>query len=166
MKTRIFYVFQQKKRKNILKKLVVIQEGFTFALSKIKIKQPKPYGSTVKPNLMTTKGNVLEMIEAMHGNDTCVFTADAQGYNGEYHRIYVDDLLDDVELGDESWELAGFSKLNEGDIDVDEFCQDFTDELIDGVKEGIKKGEYYLATFTREECGYGEVGTYQVLVWE
>lgn len=113
---------------------------------------------------MTTKGNVLEMIEAMHGNDTCVFTADAQGYNGEYHRIYVDDLLDDVELGDESWELAGFSQLAEGDIDVEEFCQEFDDEEIEAVKEGIKNGEYYLATFTREECGYGEVCTYQVLV--
>lgn len=152
-------------RKNILKKLVVIQEAFTFASSKIKIKQPKPYGSTVKPNLMTTKGNVLEMIEAMHGNDTCVFTADAQGYNGEHHRIYVDDLLDSAEFEDESWELAGFSQLTEGDIDVDEFCQEFTDEEIEAVKEGIKNGEYYLATFTREECGYGEVGTYQVLVW-
>ena len=52
---------------------------------------------------MTTKGNVLEMIEAMHGNDTCVFTADAQGHNGEYHRIYVDDLLDSAEFEDESW---------------------------------------------------------------
>ena len=113
-----------------------------------------------------TKENALEMIESMHGNDTCIHTADAQGNNGWFNRIYVDDLLDRAELGDESWALAGFSKLAEGDIDVDEFCQDFTDELIDGVKEGIKKGEYYLATFTREECGYGEVGTYQVLVWE
>ena len=115
---------------------------------------------------MTKKGNVLEMIEAMHGNDTCVFTADAQGHNGEYHRIYVDDLLDSAEFEDESWELAGFSQLTEGDIDVEEFCQEFDDEEIEAVKEGIKNGEYYLATFTREECGYGEVGTYQVLVWE
>ena len=91
---------------------------------------------------------------------TCVYTADSQGYNGWYSEIYVDDLLDGVELGDESWALSGFSQLTEGDIDVDEFCQEFTDELIDGVKEGIKKGEYYLATFTREECGYGEVVTY------
>lgn len=100
----------------------------------------------------------------MQGDDTCVYTTDAQGYNGWYSRIYVNDLLDNVELGDESWELAEFSKLTEGDIDVDEFCQEFTDEEIEGVKEGIKKGEYYLATFTRKECGYGEVGTYQVLV--
>ena len=101
--TRIFCAFQQKKRKNILKSLVVNQKASTFASSQLKIKQPKPYGSTVKPNLMTTKGNVLEMIEAMHGNDTCVFTADAQGHNGEYHRIYVDDLLDSAEFEDESW---------------------------------------------------------------
>ena len=100
----------------------------------------------------------------MHGNDTCVFTADAQGHNGEYHRIYVDDLLDSAEFEDESWELAGFSQLTEGDIDVEDFCQEFDDEEIEAVKEGIKNGEYYLATFTREECGYGEVGTYQVLV--
>lgn len=112
-----------------------------------------------------TKANVIGMIEKMRSCVTCVYTTDSQGYNGWYSEIYVDDLLDDV-LADESWELAGFYKLNEGDIDVDEFCQAFSDELIDGVKEGIKKGEYYLATFTREECGYGEVGTYQVLVWE
>lgn len=97
---------------------------------------------------------------------TCVYMTDAQGYNGWYSAIYVDDLLDIDELGDESWKLAGFYRLNEGDIDVDEFCQEFTDEEIEGVKEGIKNGEYYLATFTREECGYGEVGTYEVLVWE
>lgn len=113
-----------------------------------------------------TKENALEMIESMHGNDTCVHTTDAQGNNCNYSRIYVNDLLDRCGFEDESWSLSGFSKLTEGDIDVDEFCQAFTDELIDGVKEGIKKGEYYLATFTREECGYGEVGTYQVLVWE
>ena len=113
-----------------------------------------------------TKENVIEIIEKMRSCVTCVYTADSQGYNGWYSEIYVDDLLDGVELGDESWALSGFSQLTEGDIDVDEFCQEFTDELIDGVKEGIKKGEYYLATFTREECGYGEVGTYQVLVWE
>ena len=137
-----------------------------FALSKLKTNpQPQPYGSTVKPESMT-KANVIDMIKKMRSCVTCVYTADSHGYNGWYSEIYVDDLLDDVELGDESWELAGFSKLAEGDIDVDEFCQEFTDELIDGVKEGIKKGEYYLATFTREECGYGEVGTYQVLVWE
>ena len=112
-----------------------------------------------------TKENVIEIIDKMRSCVTCVYTADAQGYNGWYSEIYVDDLIDYV-LADESWELAGFYKLDEGDIDVDEFCQAFTDELIDGVKEGIKKGEYYLATFTREECGYGEVGTYQVLVWE
>lgn len=108
-----------------------------------------------------TKENALEMIEAMHGNDTCVYTTDAHGNNGCYNRIYVDDLLDRAELGDESWALAGFSKLAEGDIDVDEFCQEFTDEEIEGVKEGIKNGEYYLATFTNEERG-----TYEVLVWE
>ena len=112
-----------------------------------------------------TKESVIEMIEKMRSCVTCVYTADAQGYNGWYSEIYVDDLLD-YELADESWELYGFSQLTEGDIDVDEFCQAFSDELIDGVKEGIKKGEYYLATFTREECGYGEVGTYKVLVWE
>ena len=113
-----------------------------------------------------TKENVIEMIEKMRSCVTCVYTADAQGYNGWYSEIYVDDLLDGVELGDESWELAEFSKLTEGDIDVDEFCQDFTDKLIDGVKEGIQKGKYYLATFTREECGYGEPRIYNVLVWE
>ena len=111
-----------------------------------------------------TKENALEMIEAMHGNDTCVYTTDANGNNGWYSRIYVDDLLDRAELGDESWKLAGFSKLAEGDIDVDEFCQEYDNEEIEGVKEGIKNGEYYLATFTNEERGYGEVGTYQVLV--
>lgn len=161
MKTRDFYVIQQEKQKNILKKLVVIQEGFTFALSKIKIKQPKPYGSTVKPNLMTTKGNVLEMIEAMHGNDTCVHTTDAQGNNCNYSRIYVDDLLERCGFENESWSLSGFSKITEGDIDLDEFCQEFDDEEIEGVKEGIKNGEYYIATFTNEERG-----TYEVLVWK
>lgn len=108
-----------------------------------------------------TKANALEMIGAMHGNDTCVYTADAQGYNGEYHRVYVDDLLDRCGFEDESWSLSGFSKLTEGDIDVDEFCQEYDDEEIEGVKEGIKNGEYYLATFTNEERG-----TYEVLVWE
>lgn len=108
-----------------------------------------------------TKENALEMIESMHGNDTCIYTSDAQGNNGWYNRIYVDDLLDRTELGDESWALAGFSKLAEGDIDVDEFCQEFDDEEIECVKEGIKNGEYSLATFTNEERG-----TYQVLVWE
>lgn len=108
-----------------------------------------------------TKGNALEMIEAMHGNDTCVYTADAQGYNGEYHRVYVDDLLDRAELHDDSWELSGFSKLQVDDIDVDIFCQEFDEEEIEAVKEGIKNGEYYLATFTNEE-----IGTYEVLVLE
>ena len=70
------------------------------------------------------------MIEKMSSCVTCVYTADSQDYNGWYSEIYVDDLLDYV-LADESWELAGFSKLNEGDIDVDEFCQSFSDELID-----------------------------------
>lgn len=155
------------KEKRLFEKGVLFSKFvLIFALSKLKTNpQPQPYGSTVKPGNMT-KENVIEIIEKMRSCVTCVYTADAQGYNGWYSEIYVDDLLDGVELGDESWELAGFYKLNEGDIDVDEFCQEFTDELIDGVKEGIKKGEYYLATFTTEECGYGEPGIYKVLVWE
>lgn len=153
------------KEKRLFEKGVLFSKFvLIFALSKLKTNpQHQPYGRTVKPGNMT-KANALEMIEAMHGNDTCVYTADAQGYNGEYHRVYVDDLLDRAKLHDDSWKLSGFSKLTEGDIDVDEFCQELTDEEIEGVKDGIKYGEYYLATFTNEECGYGEVGTYQVLV--
>ena len=155
------------KEKRLFEKGVLFSKFvLIFALSKLKTNpQPQPYGSTVKPESMT-KANVIDMIEKMRSCVTCVYTADSQGYNGWYSEIYVDDLLDDVELGDESWELAGFSQLTEGDIDVEEFCQEFDDEEIEAVKEGIKNGEYYLATFTREECGYGEVGTYQVLVWE
>lgn len=36
MKTRKFYALEQKKQKNILKNLVLNQEGITFASSKIK----------------------------------------------------------------------------------------------------------------------------------
>ena len=61
MKTRYFYVFQHEKRKNNLKKLVVIQEGFTFALSKLKNKQSKPYGSTVKPEHMMNAEEIKTM---------------------------------------------------------------------------------------------------------
>ena len=51
-KTRYFYVFEHEKQKNILKNLVLNQEAFTFALSKLKNEQSKPYGSTDKPRHM------------------------------------------------------------------------------------------------------------------
>ena len=42
-KTRDFYAFEHIKQKNILKSLVFNQEGFTFALSKLKNKPSKQY---------------------------------------------------------------------------------------------------------------------------
>ena len=115
----LFLCFSAEKAKKYLEKVGSYSRSLYLCIIKIK-KQTKPYGITDKPNLMT-KANALEMIEAMHGNDTCVYTADAQGYNGEYHRVYVDDLLDRCGFEDESWSFSGFSKLTEGEIDVDEF---------------------------------------------
>lgn len=120
--------------------------------------QPKPYGSTGKPEYMT-KNEAIERIEAMRGCDTCMFSCDNQGNNRWYSSIFVDRLLDSIE--DEGWELSDFSSITNEDIDVEIYCQEFTEDLIEVTRQGIERGEYSIATFTNDE-----LGTKRILVWE
>ncbi|MGM9694590.1 MAG: hypothetical protein ACI3YC_06240 [Alloprevotella sp.] len=106
-----------------------------------------------------TKKEAIERIEAMHGCDTCMYSCDNKGNNGWYRSVFVDFLLDSLE--DEGWKLADFSPITNEDIDVEIWCQEFTQDLIEETRQGIERGEYSIATFTNEE-----LGTKRILVSE
>lgn len=115
------------------------------------------------------KNEVLEIIKRMKGDTTCVYTCDKQGYNGAYSAVLVDQYLDEINyagyentenLAKDDWKLVRFIPICEGDIDVEEWGQEFSEDLREVIRQGIKDGDYSMATFENDEQGTIKIFVY------
>ncbi len=108
---------------------------------------------------MKTREDVISMLESERGSQVAVRSTDAQGYNESHDGMEIDDVLDAIEEG--GYEFLGCQPVTSEDIDIEEWAQDFDEEIRESLRESLADGELYVASFWSDERGQKDL-----LVWK
>lgn len=108
---------------------------------------------------MKTREDVISMLESERGSQVAVRSTDAQGYNESHDAFEIDDVLDAIEEG--GYEFLGCQPVTPEDINIEEWAQDFDEDIRESLRQSLADGELYVASFRTEERGQLDL-----LVWE
>ena len=108
---------------------------------------------------MKTREDVISMLESERGSQVAVRSIDNQGNNESHNAMEIDDVLDAIE--ESGYEFIDCQPVTPEDINIEEWAQDFDEDIRESLRESLADGELYVAYFSSDERGQMDL-----LVWE
>lgn len=107
---------------------------------------------TIMSNEDMEKEDILKLFDSIFGSYTPAYVCDKNGYNGSYEMMNVDELISGGEYCTPLAQMNFLSYKKAECEDIEVWAQEADDEERESLKETMKEGKLYIASFSDERA--------------